>query len=342
MQSRRSELQEVSYQSGTHAGQSGIHAGLWLDKYLKEQIAGGGKNAKADHFQTATQEEAPDSYKTFFSRWQQSLTQAGAITRKAKAQGRLVVGLGGESVLETSITLHRTYGVPYIPGSALKGLAAHYARNHLDPAQWGKDSEAYKIVFGATDEAGYITFFDALYIPGNAKQDPPLALDVITVHHPEYYRGENSPPADWDDPTPIPFVSATGSYLVALHGAADWVKAAFEILSLALAEEGIGAKTSSGYGRMQLEGIVPKSTSTPQTSPTVTLPPPLPRKSAQGKVRYIRGHPAIVTEDGRRFFCNWKNMGMDALKGKTVVEFEYEEPPGARPRVVKARKIWTL
>jgi len=35
----------------------------------------------------------------------------------------LVVGLGAESVLETSLTLHRIYGYPIIPGSALKGLA---------------------------------------------------------------------------------------------------------------------------------------------------------------------------------------------------------------------------
>jgi CRISPR-associated protein Cmr6 len=41
-------------------------------------------------------------------------------------QGRLIVGLGGDNVLETGLTLHHTYGVPLIPGNALKGLAAHY------------------------------------------------------------------------------------------------------------------------------------------------------------------------------------------------------------------------
>lgn len=244
--SRRTDLDNVAINATTNAG-------LWLDKYLKEQTEGGGENAKQDHFEQITNYAVSDAYSVFFTRWQQSLEQVGAIMHKAQTQGRLAMGLGGESVLETSITLHRTYGAPYIPGSALKGLAARYARTRLEEQEWGLHSEAYKILFGDTGEAGYITFFDALYIPGSAKQDRPLALDVITVHHPDYYGGKDSAPADWDNPNPVPFLSATGSYLIALHGAANWVKTALEILALALAEEGIGAKTSSGYGRMVLE-----------------------------------------------------------------------------------------
>lgn len=40
---------------------------------------------------------------------------------------RMVVGLGNESVHETSMTLHQVYGIPYIPGSALKGIARDMA-----------------------------------------------------------------------------------------------------------------------------------------------------------------------------------------------------------------------
>lgn len=43
------------------------------------------------------------------------------------AASRVVIGLGAESVLETSIRLHRVYGFPILPGSALKGLARSYA-----------------------------------------------------------------------------------------------------------------------------------------------------------------------------------------------------------------------
>lgn len=38
---------------------------------------------------------------------------------------RLVIGLGNPNPLETSLTLHPQYGVPLIPGSAVKGLARH-------------------------------------------------------------------------------------------------------------------------------------------------------------------------------------------------------------------------
>ncbi|MEA3308552.1 MAG: type III-B CRISPR module RAMP protein Cmr6 [Chloroflexota bacterium] len=244
--SRREELEAIGIGKTTHTG-------LWLDKYLKKQVEGGGENAKTAHFQDAARCSVQASYRTFFARWTKSLDAAGALSQVAKTEGRLAIGLGGESVLETAITLHHTYGVPYIPGSALKGLAARYARNRLEET-WDKNSAAYKILFGTTEEAGYVTFFDALYIPVNIEQDHPLALDVITVHHPEYYQGKDSPPADWDNPTPISFLSATGSYLIALHGAENWVEAAFEILRLALAKEGIGAKTSSGYGRMVFTG----------------------------------------------------------------------------------------
>jgi len=255
--SRREELRSVKIGTTTHAG-------LWLDKYLEKQVEGGGGNAKKPHFEAVAKSLLSPAYATFFERWQQSLEEIGVITRKAQAQGRLVIGLGGEGVLETSITLHRTYGVPYIPGSALKGLAARYARTRLEKQDWGLHSEAYKTLFGDTGEAGYITFFDALYIPGSVKQDRPLALDVITVHHPEYYRGEKVPPADWDSPTPIPYISATGSYLIALYGAPDWVEAAFDILDHALSEEGIGAKTSSGYGRLVFERSVIQQTTVPR------------------------------------------------------------------------------
>ncbi len=39
---------------------------------------------------------------------------------------RLVVGLGSTNPRETSMTLSRMYGIPYIPGSALKGAFRHY------------------------------------------------------------------------------------------------------------------------------------------------------------------------------------------------------------------------
>jgi CRISPR-associated protein Cmr6 len=241
--------------------QKNTHVGLWFDKYIAKQ------DSKEDNSRTLLIQQVaelpiPEIYKTFYERWEKVLATNidGTKTRVATVRGRMIVGLGDESVLETSIMLHRTYGVPYIPGSALKGLAANYAHQRLADPAWNKGGEAYNVVFGNTDNAGYITFYDAFYIPDTGRPTPkqPLYPDVITVHHKEYYQGNNNAPADWDSPTPIPFLSATGDYLIALAAPAlgsnsPWLAKTFEILGYALKDMGIGAKTSSGYGRMKLE-----------------------------------------------------------------------------------------
>lgn len=248
------------------------HPGLWLDKFIcnqgeKARCADERDDPKKRLPKTRLVEEVAEipawqDYQRFFDRWRESLTACGAKTGEAQTLGRMVVGLGGEAVLETAITLHRTYGVPYIPGSALKGLAASYARRRLG-AEWNPGTpggRAYHKVFGQTEDAGYVTFHDALYVPGSGhnagRGAHALYTDVLTVHHPLYYRGEEAAPADWDSPTPVPLLAATGKYLIALAAEPGWEKwrdPAFEILKQALAEDGVGAKTSSGYGRMRLE-----------------------------------------------------------------------------------------
>lgn len=272
------------------------HAGLWLDRFLAEQPRTNdtitGKHPYTKHIEQLEKWEAPTSYKQFFKRWEQGLQAfknqlpAGytLLTGKATARGRIAVGLGAEGVLENAITLHRTYGIPYLLGSALKGLAAAYAHQYLADETWrhppieiAADAPvtAHEIVFGSTRSAGYVTFFDALYIPGDNK--PPLALDVLTVHHPDYYQKDppDKPPADWDSPTPISFVSATGTYHVALAGPEAWVAVAWEILSQALDKLGIGGKTSAGYGRMDLtkpDQLASPGTEARPESQALTLP----------------------------------------------------------------------
>jgi len=44
------------------------------------------------------------------------------LNKPFRTSSRLIIGLGGTSPLETSITLHHTFGIPYIPGTALKGV----------------------------------------------------------------------------------------------------------------------------------------------------------------------------------------------------------------------------
>lgn len=222
---------------------------LWLDKYFTKPT-----DPKVEAKQELVEDilciDRVSLYKDFFTVWKDMLEKYQAQTRTAKVLNRLAINLGEESVLETSIALHHSYGVPFIPGSALKGLAAHFASQNLGP-DWSKDSLAYKTMFGGEDDAGIVTFFDALYIPSSFEDDKMIAKDIITVHHAEYYQNAEKPPADWDSTTIIPFLTAVGSYLIALAGEKTWVEKAFKILEFALEHEGVGAKTNSGYGRMK-------------------------------------------------------------------------------------------
>ncbi len=50
----------------------------------------------------------------------------GAIPWKAEVLWRMVVGLGTPHVHETAMTWHHTWSIPYIPGSAIKGVTRGY------------------------------------------------------------------------------------------------------------------------------------------------------------------------------------------------------------------------
>ena len=254
---RRSALEGVRLPQGKEP-----HRGLWLDKFLRSARRED-TEAKRVLVREAAGIPEPGEYRAFFERYRGALEALGAEIREARTLSRLVVGLGGEGVLETALTLHRAYGVPYIPGSALKGLASRYAHLYLEGEAWRRDlarfhqGEAQAGLFGTTEEQGLVVFWDALPLPGKWKLHP----DILNPHHPDYYGSGEAPPADWDSPVPVPFLSATGTFLLALspapgvspEEAGPWLRAAWRILAWALREEGVGAKTSSGYGRIALE-----------------------------------------------------------------------------------------
>ncbi|MDW8305410.1 MAG: type III-B CRISPR module RAMP protein Cmr6 [Acidobacteriota bacterium] len=245
MQSRRRQiLSEIGFEDE-------VNASLWFDKFMPDDE--GVDKAKQKLVSEITKVKVPEIYKSKFEQWKMMLKGVGAKTKVLRVDQRMIIGLGGESVLETSIKLHRVYGVPFIPGSALKGLAASYAHRHLSSG-WKRGEKLHNLVFGSQDFAGLVKFYDAMLIPNGDRL--PLHKEIMTVHHSEYYGDSGKPPADWDDPVPILFVSASGSYLVALScekGLEKVLDRVFEILALAFEEEGIGAKTSSGYGRGRFE-----------------------------------------------------------------------------------------
>jgi CRISPR-associated protein Cmr6 len=165
---------------------------------------------------------------------------------EAKPVWRFVVGLGAAHVLETGITLHRLFGLPIIPGSALKGAAKAYAQ--LVEGRTDDDPELVA-VFGTTEQAGSVIFFDAIPL-----EVPKFQLDIMNPHYPNYYRtqGQN-PPADWESPNPVFFLTVTKThYRFAIAARSEQGNRLLDLakkwLKGALADLGIGAKTSADYG----------------------------------------------------------------------------------------------
>ena len=232
------------------------HPGLLLQRYLHKAASGdnGEPKEKRAILDAAISSKRCDMYEAAFERWQKSLP-ALTVANDLQTLGRLIVGLGTESVLETGIRLHHTYGTPVIPGSALKGLAAHYCHDLLGE-KFKRGTDSYAILFGKTKDRGCIIFHDAWLDPESLN---PLKLDVLTPHHPHWLDGSVAP-SDFDSPIPIPFLSVAGKFHVAVswcgpaHDEAEkWTKFAMECLRDALCEWGIGGKTSSGYGLFDLE-----------------------------------------------------------------------------------------
>ncbi|HRS85369.1 MAG TPA: type III-B CRISPR module RAMP protein Cmr6 [Methanothrix sp.] len=257
---------------------TGANASLLHDRFL--QVANGDEN-----------ENHPEARRKLFDAMIQSLVQskdvyAAAYQRQESAlkdlkskglfstDGRMVIGLGGENVLETGLTLNHTYGTPLIPGTALKGLAAHYCNQ-----AWGAADDRFKLggeyhqaIFGSTEDSGHIIFYDAWITPESLVGS--LQPDVITPHHGEYYSKGLTAPTDFDDPNPVTFLSVVGTFCVAVScdvpgpDGDEWAEKVFELLSDALREWGIGGKTNAGYGRLvkvdrEREGIPEKKEGRP-------------------------------------------------------------------------------
>lgn len=169
----------------------------------------------------------------------------------------LVIGQGTHSVLETHLTMHSIYGMPYLPGSALKGIAAHYCHQVLGMEEkFLQGGEYAKTLFGTSERQGIIHYHDAWPVPDSVADS--LCLDVLTPHHQAYYQGMDRAPRDDDSPLPIPFLAATGTFRVLLScdddAGIEWLEIAKTIVGQAIDELGIGGKTNAGYGRMEVIG----------------------------------------------------------------------------------------
>lgn len=219
---------------------------------------------------------ASEIYKAAFQRYKASLP--GAVQIPLTLGGPMAVGLGMSSPIEVGLTTLHTYGMPYIPGSAIKGVCRDVAEElaKLPREEEGHVSaEQFLDLIGDQKSAGLCVFYDAWYVPeGDCK---PFHRDVVTVHHPDYYRQKNDAwPTDFDDPTPVPFivVKPKAEFLFAIKPpSSEWAGFVKDLLVHAMTTHGVGGKTNAGYGWFKEpdEGTPPPPPPPPLAWPDVTI-----------------------------------------------------------------------
>ena len=262
------------------------HAGAWLDRALirhdasKKEKKHAGRQLLLDVACDSLRLDAPGvmAYRERFAylRAEAALRESG--TRRVfevEATSRIHLHPAtGATVTEGSLLLHHTYGVPYLPGSALKGVCRARARrleergfSPLGTAgtrPWSDDLFGFVTENEAGGAAGLCDFWDALWVPEPPTAPPeadrppwsPLALDVVTPHHAAYYT-QGAEPLDREEPVPTQFLTVRpgARFLVVVEASPaasnvlSWL--VDQLLVPALAEDGVGAHTRAGYGRLE-------------------------------------------------------------------------------------------
>lgn len=242
------------------------HAGLALQRYLRQHDDD--HSAAKELLNHIAQSQVPEMYQKAFERWRESLKDA--VWLEATTKTPLAIGLGNASPIENGLAIHHTYGVPYLPGSALKGLLRRAAE------RFGLSEKEKAVLLGEGPDpkgktpgnAAYLVYWDGWLDPNSAQ---PFQLDVITVHHPEYYGKKGAVwPTDFDDPNPVAFLSVRPGvkfYLPITCPAQDaqgWPYKAAEVLAWALEHLGLGGRTNAGYGYFgDFKCTIPESPKSP-------------------------------------------------------------------------------
>jgi CRISPR type III-B/RAMP module RAMP protein Cmr6 len=203
-----------------------------------------------------------DLYRQRYKQWAEWASQWPCT--KLKVDGRLLLGTGLSTVHETGVLLHPVHGMPYLPGSALKGLLRAWLTQRVETAELQPESREQMqalllALFGqGGDEAqacaGAWEPVDAWWAPDEAG---PLTLEVRTPHHQAYHQGKTQHPSVFDSPIPVNMVALRGHFLLcspAVGMDTALAKQVLDWLCEALAdpvEGGLGGRAhAAGYGRL--------------------------------------------------------------------------------------------
>lgn len=173
------------------------------------------------------------------------------LRREMQTVWRFVSGLGNPSASDTGMAFDTACGVPYLPGSSVKGIA----RAGAVLAEAAEEDKAgllgRPLDTDDKGESGTIVFFDALPLYW-----PTFEIDIITRHHDPEALPTQSLPLETDQPNPVHFLTVAPNQvfvfrLLATREARDGaLDKAWGWLSLALNALGAGAKTAVGYGQL--------------------------------------------------------------------------------------------
>ena len=185
----------------------------------------------------------------------QILNADSLLRLEALAVAPFTTGLGNEHPLENGFAFLNPYGLPYLPGSGVKGVVRRAAQELAsgmweDDRAWkGLDQPAYRVTFGSGKSKvtlalsvldvlfgreppsgdsdavrGALTFWDAIpQIAGGS-----LMVEIMTPHQSHYYQqnrdrrsGDSITPHDSGQPNPISFLTVPPGSGFAFHVVCD-------------------------------------------------------------------------------------------------------------------------
>lgn len=246
----------------------GMYLSIWNASFAKE-------NAKVEWLKKAGKLNANDVsiMKSLQARQQGNFksvaTNETTLQLDALSSAPFTTGLGNEHPLENGFAFLNPYGLPYLPGSGVKGVLRQAARE-LSSGDWG-DPQGWSVasitaLFGEDDDKqearrGALSFWDVIpQIKGDA-----LQVDIMTPHQKHYYQ-EGKTPHDSGQPIPINFLTVPPGSGFTFYVQCDLARLQKFIPELVINQQwktllekafqhafnwlGFGAKTAVGYGAM--------------------------------------------------------------------------------------------
>jgi CRISPR-associated protein Cmr6 len=216
-----------------------------------------------------------------------ALAAESRLVIDASATAPFTTGLGNEHPTENGFAFLNPYGLPYLPGSGVKGVVRQAVRE-LTADDWGEGGDwssesrylvakqrlsMIDILLGKESQdhdtehfRGVLSFWDVVpQIPGDR-----LTVEIMTPHQSHYYQPKASrvlSPHDSGQPTPITFLTVPPqsrfTFIVVCdlprlqQIAPDLVKQWQPLIKSAFAHAftwlGFGAKSAVGYGAMRID-----------------------------------------------------------------------------------------